>query len=38
MDIPAAWLEQIENIDWLEVREKIQDYGPVLQVLQGTWT
>lgn len=38
MDIPAAWLEQIKNIDWWEVREKIQDYGPVLKVLQGTWS
>ena len=38
MDIPASWLEQIQNIDWVEVREKIQDYGPALKVLQGTWT
>lgn len=38
IDLPAGWLEKVQNIDWAEVKEKVQDYGPALQVLRSTWS
>ena len=38
MDLPAAWVEQVQKIDWAELKEKVQDYGPALQVVKGTWS
>ena len=38
MDLPAAWVEQVQKIDWGEIREKVQDYGPALKVVRGTWS
>lgn len=38
MDLPAAWVEQVKKVDWAELKEKVQDYGPALKVLRGTWT
>ena len=38
MDLPAAWVEQIQKIDWAELKEKVQDYGPALKVVRGTWS
>ena len=38
MDLPAAWVEQVKNVDWAVLKEKVQDYGPALKVLRGTWT
>ena len=38
MDLPAAWVEQIQKIDWAELKEKVQDYGPALKVVKGTWS
>ena len=38
MDLPAAWVEQVQKIDWAELKEKVQDYGPALKVVRGTWS
>jgi hypothetical protein len=38
MDLPAAWVEQVQKIDWAELKEKVQDYGPALAVIKGTWS
>ncbi len=38
IDLPAGWAETLQNIDWDAVREKVQDYGPALKVVQGTWS
>ena len=38
IDLPAGWLEKIHNIDWAEIKEKVQDYGPALRVLRETWS
>lgn len=38
IDLPAGWLEKIQNIDWAEIKEKVQDYGPALRVLRETWS
>lgn len=38
MDLPAAWVEQVQKIDWGELKEKVQDYGPALKVIRGTWS
>ncbi|MBE6100630.1 MAG: hypothetical protein E7200_00785 [Selenomonas ruminantium] len=38
MDLPAAWVEQVQKIDWAQLKEKVQDYGPALKVVKGTWS
>ncbi len=38
IDLPAGWAERLQNIDWDAVREKVQDYGLALKVVQGTWS
>ena len=37
IDIPAQFIEQVQNIDWGELRAVVQDYAPVLTVLRDTW-
>lgn len=37
IDLPANWQEQLQNIDWSKIEDKVQDYGPVLQILKHTW-
>ena len=37
IDLPANWQEQLQNIDWGKVQEKIADYGPALNVIKDTW-
>jgi len=37
MDLPVAIIEAAQNIDWCQVSEVIEDYGPVVQVIQHTW-
>ena len=34
IDIPANWMEKIQNVDWSKVRESVKDYGPAIKVLQ----
>ncbi|WP_085022424.1 hypothetical protein [Anaerovibrio sp. JC8] len=38
MDLPAAIIEAASNIDWYQVSEVIEDFGPVVQVIQHTWS
>ena len=38
MDLPAAWIQQVQTIDWTQFKEKVQDYGPALKVVRGTWS
>ena len=38
MDLPVAIIEAAQNIDWGQVSEVIEDYGPVVQVIQHTWS
>ncbi|WP_297963577.1 hypothetical protein [uncultured Anaerovibrio sp.] len=38
MDMPAAIIEAVSNIDWMQVSEVIEDYGPVIRVIQHTWS
>ena len=38
MDLPVAVIEAAQNIDWGQVSEVIEDYGPVVQVIQHTWS
>ena len=38
IDIPANWMEKIQNVDWSKVRESVKDYGPAIKVLQQTWS
>ena len=37
IDLPANWQEQLQNIDWGKVQEKVADYGPALSVIKDTW-
>lgn len=37
VDLPANWQEQLRNIDWAKVKEKVADYGPALTVVKETW-
>lgn len=37
IDLPASWQEQLQTIDWSKLEEKVQDYGPVIQIIQHTW-
>ena len=37
IDLPASWQEKLQTIDWSKLEEKVQDYGPVIQVIQHTW-
>ena len=37
IDLPANWQEQLQNIDWGKVQEKVADYGPALKVIKDTW-
>ena len=37
IDLPANFIEQVQNIDWSGVREAVKDYRPVLTVLRDTW-
>lgn len=34
IDIPANWMEKIQNIDWSKVEASVKDYGPAIKVLQ----
>lgn len=38
IDLPAGWLEQVGSIDWSEIKEKVQDYGPAIKILRSTWS
>ena len=38
IDIPANWMEKVQNIDWSKVQESVKDYGPAIKVLQQTWS
>ncbi len=38
IDIPANWMEKIQNVDWSKVKESVKDYGPAIKVLQQTWS
>lgn len=38
IDLPANWMEKIQQVDWSKVKEKVKDYGPVIQVLRQTWS
>ena len=38
IDIPANWMEKIQNIDWSKVEASVKDYGPAIKVLQQTWS
>lgn len=38
IDIPANWMEKVQNIDWSKVKESVKDYGPAIKVLQQTWS
>ena len=38
MDMPAAIIEYFPGITWGQVSEVVEDYGPVIQVLQHTWS
>ena len=37
IDLPVNWQEQLQNIDWGKVQEKVADYGPALSVIKDTW-
>jgi len=37
IDLPANWQEQLQQIDWAKVQEKVADYGPALKVVKDTW-
>ena len=37
IDLPANWQEQLQQIDWAKVQEKVADYGPALRVIRDTW-
>ena len=37
IDLPAGWQEKAAQVDWSKVQEAVQDYGPVIQVIQNTW-
>ena len=38
MDLPAAVIEAASNIDWVQVAQTIEDYEPVVRVVQETWS
>ena len=38
IDIPANWMEKVQNIDWSKVKASVKDYGPAIKVLQQTWS
>lgn len=38
MDIPANWTQTIESVDWSQIAEKVEDYGPAISVLRETWS
>lgn len=38
IDIPANWVQKIQNIDWSKVQESVKDYSPAIKVLQQTWS
>lgn len=37
IDLPVSWQEQLQQIDWAKVQEKVADYGPALKVIKDTW-
>jgi hypothetical protein len=37
IDLPVSWQEQLQQIDWAKVQEKVADYGPALHVIRDTW-
>ena len=37
IDLTAGWQEKAAQVDWSKVQEAVQDYGPVIQVIQNTW-
>lgn len=37
MDLPVHWQEQLQQIDWAKVQEKVADYGPAMKVIKDTW-
>ena len=37
IDLPVHWQEQLQQIDWAKVQEKVADYGPALRVIRDTW-
>lgn len=37
IDLPASF-EVIANIDWDMVKNKVQDYAPVIEVIKSTWS
>lgn len=38
VDLPAAIIEALPSVDWAQVSEQIEDYGPVIKVVQHTWS
>ncbi|MBR2143081.1 hypothetical protein [Anaerovibrio sp.] len=38
MDLPAAVVEAAAKIDWVQVAQTIEDYEPVVRVVQQTWS
>lgn len=38
VDLPVAIIEALPSVDWAQVSEKIEDYGPVIKVVQHTWS
>ena len=38
MDLPPAIIEAAANIDWGQVSQAIEDYEPVIRVVQQTWS
>ena len=37
IELPVSWQEQLQQIDWAKVQEKVADYGPALRVIRDTW-
>lgn len=37
IDLPVHWQEQLQQIDWAKVQEKVADYGPAMKVIKDTW-
>ncbi|WP_303841229.1 hypothetical protein [Selenomonas ruminantium] len=37
IDLPANWQDQLQQIDWAKIQEKVSDYGPALKIIKDTW-
>ncbi|MBO5650770.1 MAG: hypothetical protein J5908_04675, partial [Selenomonas sp.] len=37
IDLPVNWQDQLQQIDWAKIQEKVSDYGPALKIIKDTW-